>query len=135
MKDNILEFSKKVEIINKEYAIYRDEEKGIMFPLNTVNLIARVDYKELSKEEYNKEKFEMKVEDLDYNIIDITRPQSKYFETKKEEDKFTIIDAKVSVRQVWNVSNGLGVYKSFTNKEEAMQVAEELNKEVLNILK
>ena len=45
MKDNILEFSKKVEIINKEYAIYRDEEKGIMFPLNTVNLIARVDYK------------------------------------------------------------------------------------------
>ena len=45
MKDNIIEFNKKIEIINKDYALYKDEEKGIMFALNTINLMARVDYK------------------------------------------------------------------------------------------
>lgn len=135
MKDNIIEFNKKIEIINKDYALYKDEEKGIMFALNTINLMARVDYKELSKEEYTKEKFEMKIEDLNYDIIEITRPQSKYFETKKEEDKYTIVDSKVKVRQIWNVANGLGIYKSFTDKNEAMKLAEEINKKIINAVK
>lgn len=135
MQDNILEFNKKVAIINKDYAIYKDEEKGVMFPLNTVNLLARVDYLELSKEEYEKAKFEMKIDNLEYNIIEKTRPIPKYTITKKEEDKYTIIDSKVKVRQVWNVSNALGIKKSFTNKEEAMKLAESLNEETLMKLK
>ena len=106
-----------------------------MFALNTVNCLARVDYMELSKEEYEKSKFEMKIDDLEYNITEITRPQSKYFLTKKEEDKYTIVDAKVKVRQVWNVSNGIGIHKSFTNKEEAMELAKEINVRILDIIK
>lgn len=135
MQDNIIEFNKKVSIINKDYAMYKDEEKGIMFPLNTVNLLARVDYLELSKEEYEKAKFEMKIEDLEYNIIETTRPVPKNTITKKDSDKYTIVDSKVKVRQVWNVSNALGIKKSFTNKEEAMQLAESLNEETLIALK
>lgn len=135
MQDNILEFNKKVSIINKDYAMYRDEEKGIMFPLNTVNLLARVDYLELSKEEYEKAKFEMKIEDLEYNIIEIERPVPKNTITKKDSDKYTIVNSKVKVRQVWNVSNALGIKKSFTNKEEAIKLAESLNEETLIALK
>ena len=135
MQDNIIEFNKKVSIINKDYAMYKDEEKGVMFPLNTVNLLARVDYLELSKEEYEKARFEMKIENLEYNIIETTRPVPKNTITKKDSDKYTIVDSKVSVRQVWNVSNALGIKKSFTNKEEAMQLAESLNEEILIALK
>lgn len=135
MQDNIIEFNKKVSIINKDYAMYKDEEKGIMFPLNTVNLLARVDYLELSKEEYEKAKFEMKIDNLEYNIIETTRPVPKNTITKKDSDKYTIVESKVKVRQVWNVSNALGIKKSFTNKEEAMQLAESLNEETLIALK
>ena len=135
MQDNIIEFNKKVSIINKDYAMYKDEEKGIMFPLNTVNLLARVDYLELSKEEYEKARFEMKIDNLEYNIIETTRPVPKNTITKKDSDKYTIVDSKVSVRQVWNVSNALGIKKSFKNKEEAMQLAESLNEETLIALK
>lgn len=135
MQDNIIEFNKKVSIINKDYAMYKDEEKGVMFPLNTVNLLARVDYLELSKEEYEKAKFEMKIDNLEYNIIETTRPVPKNTITKKDSDKYTIVDSKVKVRQVWNVSNALGIKKSFTNKEEAMQLAESLNEETLIALK
>lgn len=135
MQDNIIEFNKKVSIINKDYAMYKDEEKGIMFPLNTVNLLARVDYLELSKEEYEKAKFEMKIDNLEYNIIETTRPVPKNTITKKDSDKYTIVDSKVKVRQVWNVSNALGIKKSFTNKEEAMELAESLNEETLIALK
>ena len=106
-----------------------------MFPLNTVNLLARVDYMELSKEEYEKAIFERKIDDLKYNIIETTRPVPKYTITKKEEDKYTIVDNKLKVRQVWNVSNAAGIHKSFTNKEEALTLAENLNEETLIKLK
>ena len=135
MQDNILDFNKKVQIINKDYSMYKDEEKGVMFALNTINCLARVDYMELSKEEYDKAKFEIKIDDLEYNITEVTRPQSKYFLTKKESDKYTIIDSKVKVRQVWNVSNGIGIHKSFTNKEEAMELANSINENILNVIK
>lgn len=135
MQDNIIEFNKKVSIINKDYAMYKDEEKGVMFPLNTVNLLARVDYLELSKEEYEKARFEMKIENLEYNIIETTRPVPKNTITKKDSDKYTIVDSKVKVRQIWNVSNALGIKKSFINKEEAMELAESLNEETLIALK
>ena len=135
MQDNILEFNKKTRIINKDYSIYEDEEKGIIFALNTVNCLARVDYLELSKEEYEKSKFEKKIDDLDYSIVEVDRPQSKYFITKKEEDKYTIVDSKVKVRQVWNVSNQIGIHKSFTNKEEAMELAKDINTRILDIIK
>ena len=131
MQDNILEFNGKVNVINKDYAMYKDLEKGVIFPLNTINLLARVDYLELSKEEYEKAKFEMKIDNLEYNIVEVDRPVPKYTLTKKEEDKYTITNSKVKVRQVWNVSNALGIKKSFTNKEEAIKLAEEQNKKLL----
>lgn len=131
MQDNILEFNGKVNVINKDYAMYKDLEKGVIFPLNTINLLARVDYLELSKEEYEKAKFEMKIDNLEYNIVEVDRPVPKYTLTKKEEDKYTITNSKVKVRQVWNVSNALGIKKSFTNKEEAIKLAEEQNKKIL----
>lgn len=134
LNKNLNEFMENVEILSKEYAVYNDNEKGISFPFNTVNLLCRVDYLELTKEEYDKSKFEKKIEDLDYSIVDINRPQSKFFITKKEEDKYTIVDSKVSVRQVWNVTNAIGIFKSFTNKEEALETQKAINEEIFKYL-
>ena len=129
------EFTKNTEILGKEFSIYTDEEKGIMFPLNTVHLLTRVDMLELSKEEYQAAKFQKKIDDLDYKIENIKRAVPKNEITGKDEDKFTITEKEVAVRKIWNVSNTAGAFKSFVNKDEAMEYSKNINKEVLEYLK
>lgn len=130
MKDNLVDFMNKVEIINKDLARYEDLEKGIIFSLNTIQLLPRLDYMELDKTAYDKSKFEQKIDDLKYNVINVDKPSPKYLRTKKEEDKFIIENQKVAVRQIWNVVNALGLHKSFNNKEEALKVYNELYERV-----
>lgn len=122
--ENIEQFMEKVEIINKDYARYVDKEKGIIFSMNTISLLPRLDYLELDKTTYETQKFEGKVENLNYNIISIEKPASKYARTKKEEDKYVIENQKVAVRQVWKVTNPIGFFKCFSDKEEALKVYE-----------
>ena len=115
MSNSIEEFMDKIIVKGKDYTIYNDEEKGIIFPLNTINLLARLDYLELDKQQYEGALFQKKIEELKYNIINIKRPVPKNEITGKEEDKTTLVDREIAVRQVWNVSNGAGVFKSFNN--------------------
>lgn len=134
MEKDIVSFMKNVEIINKDFSRYIDNEKGIIFSLNTVQLLPRLDYMELDKTKYETSRFEQKIDNLEYNIIKIDKPSSKYARTKKEEDRFIIENQKVAVRQVWNVVNALGIHKSFTTKEEATKVYNELYDEVMQKL-
>lgn len=129
------EFMKNVEILGKEFSIYTDEEKGVMFPLNTVHLLTRVDMLELAKEEYQVAKFQKKIDDLDYKIENIKRAVPKNEITGKDEDKFTITEKEVAVRKIWNVSNTAGAFKSFTDKDKAIEYSRDINKEVLGYLK
>lgn len=129
------EFMKDVEILGKEFSIYTDEEKGVMFPLNTVHLLTRVDMLELSKEEYQVAKFQKKIDDLDYKIENIKKAVPKNEITGKDEDKFTITEKEIAVRKIWNVSNTAGAFKSFTDKKEAMEYSKKINKEVFEYLK
>lgn len=129
------EFMKNVEILGKEFSIYTDEEKGVMFPLNTVHLLTRVDMLELSKEEYQAAKFQKKIDDLDYKIENIKKAVPKNEITGKDKDKFTITEKEVAVRKIWNVSNTAGAFKSFVDKDEAMEYSKNINKEVFNYLK
>lgn len=134
MEKDLIKFEENIEVINKDISKYEDE-KGTMFILNTISLLSKVEALELTKEEYNIKKFEGSIDDLDYNIIEVTRPVSKYSLTKKEEDKYTIVDSKVAVRQVYNVSNGIGIHKTFTNKEEALELAKSINNKYLGYFK
>lgn len=129
------EFMEKVEILGKEFSMYVDDEKGVSFPLNTVHLLTRVDMLELAKEEYQVAKFQKKIDDLDYKIENIKKAVPKNEITGKDEDKFTITEKEVAVRKIWNVSNTVGAFKSFTDKNEAMGYSKNINKEVLNYLK
>lgn len=126
MEKDLVKFMEKVEIINKDFSRYVDNEKGVIFSLNTIQLMPSLDYMELDKTAYETGKFENKIDKLEYNIIEVEKPASKYARTKKEEDKYILENQKVAVRQVWNIINPVGVHKSFTTKEEAMKVYSEI---------
>ena len=130
MERNLCKFIDNIEIINKDFSKYTDE-KGNMFIFNTINTLAKVDYLELTKEEYKVAVFQQKIEDLEYNITNVKKITPKNEITGKEEDKYTLTDKEVAVRQIWNVSNPYGAYKSFTNKEEAIELANKINEEII----
>ena len=129
------EFMEKVKILGKEFSIYTDEEKGVSFPLNTVHLLTRVDMLELTKEEYTSAKFQKKIDDLDYEIVNIKKPVPKNEITGKDKDKYTITEKEVAVRKIWNVSNTAGAFKSFTNKDDALKSSKEINEKIFEYLK
>lgn len=131
MEIELTKFMNNIKIINKEISLYEDDNKGVMFYISTPQLITKVEKLELSSEEYKIKKFEKTIEDLEYDIIDVERPVSKYTITKKEEDKYTIVNNKIAVRQVWNVSNAIGNYKSFTDKDKAIEYAKEINENII----
>lgn len=133
MEKDLCKFYENINVINKDFSEYHDD-KGNYFIFNTVNALLRIDYLELTKEEYTSLKFQQKVEDKEYNIINIKRPVPKNEITGKDEDKFTITEKEVAVRQIWNVSNAFGVVKSFTNVKEATELTVELNAKILENL-
>ena len=134
--ENLKEFQKRVTIINKEIAEYENKETGSYFMIPTSYLWCRVDYLELTNEELKKAIFNQEVDktDLKYNYIESTRPAPKSEITKNDNDKYTIVDAKVQVNQIWLVSNGLKYKETFNNKEEALKLANEINEELKAML-
>lgn len=133
VEKDLVKFNNCVEVINKEISRYEDP-KGTMFFVNTVNLLTSVEAMELSKEELQKAIFENKVDDLKYEIEKVEKTVSKYSITKKEEDRYTLTNAKVDVRKVYNVVNGLKIHKSYTTKEEALEVANAINSKYMKYL-
>jgi len=134
MEKDLCKFNENVEILNKDFSKYSDD-KGNNFIFNTINQLAKVDYLELTKEEYQVAKFQQKIEDLDYNIINIKKPVPKNEITGKNEDRYTLIEKEVAVRQIWNVSNPYGAFKSFINKEDAIKLANDINDRLLEFYK
>lgn len=142
MQENIIDFMNKVEIIDKNLSQYKDEEKGISFFINTVNLLTKVDYLEVGTEknarlkvaEYEKLLFEKKIEDLDYKKITKKDIRVKSEITGKKEDMYTITEVEEKVVQIWQVSNNYGAFESFTNKNSALNFADSINDKVKKYL-
>ena len=134
MEMELNKFMEKIEIINKDLSNYKDQEKGMMFYLNTVQLLVRVEPLELDKEQYQIALFEKKIEDLEYERETITRVVPKNIITKNDKDKYTLTNKEVIVKKVYNVANALNVKKSFVDKDEAMEYAEEINNRIREYL-
>ena len=134
MEMELNKFMEKIEIINKDLSNYKDQEKGMMFYLNTVQLLVRVEPLELDKEQYQIALFEKKIEDLEYERETITRVVPKNIITKNDKDKYTLTNKEVIVKKVYNVANALNVKKSFVDKDEAMEYAEEINNRIKEYL-
>ena len=133
IEENLRDYMEKVEIINKDISIYKNEEKGLMYPLGTASLLARVDYLELTKEELEKAKFEQQIDKKDYEMFDCEKVVPKYEITKIEADKFTLTTKKVKATHIYNVKNQLGIHTTLEDKEEAFKLCEEINNKVVGV--
>jgi hypothetical protein len=134
-EERLTEFMEKVDIKCKDIALYTNKEKGIIYPLSLASLLVRVDYLELTKEELERAKFEQKIEKKDYQMYDCEKVVSKYEITKVEADRFTLTTKKIKATHIWNVSNQLGIYSTFENKEDAFKLCEEINNKVIEFFK
>lgn len=130
MEKELNKFMQYITIINKDIAVYEDE-KGNLFNVNTIKLLASVEVMELPKEEYKKAVFERRIDDLEYNDTTIYVPVPKNTITKRDEDKYTLVDKEMNAKVIYNVSNQIGLHKSFTNKEDAIKLAKDINKNII----
>ena len=130
IEENLLEFMSKVDVKNKEISIYKNKEKGLMYPLGTPSLLCRVDYLELTKEELEKAKFEQQIDKKEYKMYDCVKIVPKYEITKVEADRMKLVDKKVKATHIYNVKNQLGIHTTLEDKEEAFKLCEEINNEI-----
>lgn len=130
MEKRLDKFMDKVKIQNKDISEYFDEERGELFVFNTVQLLTRVEKLELDEVQLNTALFEMKVDKLAYEQSFIERPTPKERITKDPKDRFTLTNEKVKVSNVWNVINNMGLFKSFNDKNKAIQFSRSINEEV-----
>lgn len=129
--ETLQEFMSKIEIKNKDIAIYTNNDKGVIYPLSLASLLVRVDYLELTKEEVEKAKFEQQIEKKDYKMYDCNKVVSKYEITKLDADRFVLTDKKVKATHIWNVSNQLGTHTTLEDKEEAFKLCNEINDRII----
>lgn len=127
--ENIKDYMKNIKVINKEVSEYSNEDKGIKYILPTAQLIVKIDYLELTKEELEAAKFkEMIDKNKEYKQVDAVRVIPKNEITKNEKDKFTLVESKIKAYAMWNVTNGLGIKETCTTKEEALKIYDDINK-------
>lgn len=130
--ESIIEYMEKVRLISKEISEYYNEEAGVRKIIPTSYLLCSVDYMELTEEELEKAKFNMAIDkNVEFKTKMVVRPRVKYEITKIEADKNKLVDSKVKVYCIWNVSNSLKLKKSFNNKEEALELYERINNPIL----
>lgn len=130
IEESLQEFMSKVDIKGKEIAIYRNDDKGLMYPLGTPSLLCRVDYLELTKEELEKAKFEQQIDKKEYQMYDCVKIVPKYEITKVEADRMKLTDKKVKATHIYNVKNQLGIHTTLEDKEEAFKLCEEINNKI-----
>ena len=134
MEKDLIKFMKNVTFIDKDMSEYEDENGNYNIIPNG-QLITGVSFNQPTEEEYKIGKYQNIFEDLDYKETTIKKKVTKDTITKKEKDKFTIIEVDTKVKNIWVVSNYLKATKCFTTKKKALELAKKINKEVLEISK
>ena len=130
--EKLTDYMQKISL--DKICIYKNEEKGIIYPLTPQHLLTRVDYLELDKGELQKYIFEQKIDNKEYQMYDCSKPSPKYNRTKKKEDMYIIEDMKFKGTHIWNVSNQAGIHETFENKEDAIKLCESINTSLKHFL-
>ena len=133
MEKDLINFNKNITKVTKEIAKYEDE-KGNYMLIPTGQLLCNVEYMELDEISYKKALFEKIIDkNVKYNKIKTTKVVDKATITGKKQDQGIIVDSKVKAKQVWVVKNGLGLTKSFNNKDKALELVNESNNKYLEM--
>ena len=108
--------------------IYSDDF-GNRIPMQKFDLIPSVVYQKCKDEEYKQLLFKGMIKaDDKFNEIDDKTQVTKDTITGKEEDKNTIVDKTIKAKEMWLVSNKMRISKIFNNKQEALELYDEINK-------
>lgn len=132
--ETIEEFMENIHFINKDLAEYINEETGVKYIVPVPHLLVRIEYVEATEKEKEKLLFNGGIERLEYNWKMGKRPVVKSTITHDKNDDTTLVDSEMKLYLIWNVSNGLGLKKSFTDKEEAIKLYDKINKKILEIM-
>ena len=135
MTENLIDFYKNVRYIDERLAIYEDD-KGNYVHNTPATLLVNVQYHEMTKEELEKAVFNQLVpKDMIFKEVDKKTIVPKNEITGKDKDKYTLVDKIVKAKQVWIMSNSLGVKMAFNSKEEAKKVRDEINSKIYEVYK
>lgn len=135
MTENLIDFYKNVRYIDERLAIYEDD-KGNYVHNTPATLLVNVQYHEMTKDELEKAIFNQLVpKDMIFKEVDKKTIVPKNEITGKDEDKYTLVDKIVKAKQVWIMSNSLGVKMAFNSKEEAEKVRDEINSKIYEVYK
>ena len=106
------------------------EEQVKAFRLADNKVSEKADWNiELLDEEYKQLLFKGMIKaDDKFNEIEDKTQVTKDTITGKEEDKNTIVDKTIKVKEMWLVSNKMRISKIFNNKQEALELYDEINK-------
>ena len=127
MEKDLIKFNENITKLSKDIAKYEDT-KGNYALIPIGQLLCNVEYMELDEISYKKALFEKIIDkDVEYMKMKTTKVVDKSTITHNKNDQGTLIDKEVEVSQVWVVKNGIGLTKSFANKEEALSYVEKIN--------
>jgi hypothetical protein len=126
ISNDLVEFMKYIKKDGEGY-IYSDEY-GNRIPMQKFDLIPSVVYQKCKEEEYKQLLFKGMIKaDDKFNEIEDKTQVTKDTITGKEEDKNTIVDKTIKVKEMWLVSNKMRISKIFNNKQEALELYDEIN--------
>ena len=118
MIKDLEEYYQHITYINDRLAEYEDSE-GNLFAVTPSNLLVAVQYQALTKQEYEQAVFNQLVpKDIICKEIEIDKIVPKNEITHNDKDKFILTTIKQKAKEVWFVSNGLGIRKAYNEKEE-----------------
>ena len=127
ISNDLKEFMQNIKKDGEGY-IYSDEY-GNRIPMQKFDLIPSVVYQKCKDEEYKQLLFKGMIKaDDKFNEIEDKTQVTKDTITGKEEDKNTIVDKTIKVKEMWLVSNKMRISKIFNNKQEALELYDEINK-------
>lgn len=133
MEKELIKFNENITKINKDICSYSDD-KGNYNLIPTGQLFVSCEYIEMTDEEYRNAKFKQIVDkNLELETKKATRVVDKYMYTKNKKDMGKLIEKEVDVKIAWVIKNGIGLTKSFNNKEEAIKTLKEINNKYFEI--
>ena len=112
IEESLEEFMSKVDIKNKNIAIYKNEEKGLTYPLNLTHLLCRVDYLELDEKEVEQAKFKQMIDDKEYTFETIEKIVDPYITILNSLPKVAL-GPLIIISVIWSSSNSSCRMSSF----------------------
>ena len=132
MEKDLIKFNNNIEFIGSKDIVKYIDDKGNCVLLPISQLLCNCEYVELDDAQLKIAIYNGEVEkDLKLETAEVVRKIDKFYKTKKESDKGTIIETKVKISKVWLVRNGVRLTKSYNNKNDALKYVEETNNKLL----